>query len=141
EFVSDRYMALQYQHKFEGFILNRIPLMRELKWRLVGTANVLYGGLSEENRALIADTTPTGEEPHQSGLLERGRPYVELGYGVENIFKFFRVDFVHRLSCLAEEKTPSIPKFAVLFSFQFTLQSFIPRLKVHICTRNAICES
>src|SRR5690606_28186166 len=42
EFVSDRYIALQYQHKLEGFLLNRIPLMKKLKWRLVGSANVIY---------------------------------------------------------------------------------------------------
>lgn len=121
EFVSDRYLALQYQHKFEGFILNRVPLLRKLKWRLVSSANIVYGGLSQSNRDLIAETTPTGEEALQPGFLETGRPYVELGYGVENIFKFFRVDFVHRLSYLDEEKSPSIRKFAVLFSFQFNL--------------------
>src|SRR5690606_8631033 len=43
EYVSDRYVILNYQHHFEGFILNRIPLMKKLKWRLVGTANVLFG--------------------------------------------------------------------------------------------------
>lgn len=121
EFVSDRYVTLQYQHKFEGFILNRVPLLRKLKWRLVSSANIVYGGLSQANRDLIAETTPTGEEALQPGFLDTGRPYVELGYGVENIFKFFRVDFVHRLSYLDEEKSPSIRKFAVLFSFQFNL--------------------
>lgn len=121
EFVSDRYVSLQYQHKFEGFILNRVPLLRKLKWRLVGTANVLYGGLSQSNRAIIADTTPDKEQALQPGFLDPGRPYVELGYGIENIFKFFRVDFVHRLSYLDEDKNPSVRKFAVLFSFQFSL--------------------
>ncbi len=77
--------------------------------------------MNHENRALIADTTPTGEEALQPGFLDPTRPYIELGYGVENILKFFRVDFVHRLSYLDEEKTPSIRKFAVLVSFQFTL--------------------
>lgn len=121
EFVSDRYLALQYQHKFEGFILNRVPLVRKLKWRLVSSANVVYGGMSQANRDLIAETTPSGEEALRPGWLESGRPYVELGYGIENIFKFFRVDFVHRLSYLDEQKSPSIRKFAVLFSFQFNL--------------------
>ncbi|HYG17530.1 MAG TPA: DUF5686 family protein, partial [Ohtaekwangia sp.] len=54
EFVSDRYATLQYQHRFEGFLLNRIPLMRKLKWRLVGTANVIYGGMKPANRELMA---------------------------------------------------------------------------------------
>jgi hypothetical protein len=118
EFISDRFVSLQYQHHFEGFLLNRIPLMRKLKWRLVGTANVIYGGLSQANRDIIAPTLASGEPTLPVGYFEPNRPYVELGYGVENIFKFFRVDFVHRLSYL---DNPDIRKFAVLFSFQFTL--------------------
>lgn len=118
EFISDRFASLQYQHRFEGLLLNRIPLMRKLKWRLVGSANVIYGGLSQANRDIIAPTTPYGEPTLPFGYFDPHRPYVELGYGVENIFKFFRVDFVHRLSYL---ENPDIRKFAVLFSFQFSL--------------------
>jgi hypothetical protein len=118
EFVSDRYASLQYQHHFEGFLLNRIPLMRKLKWRLVGSANVVYGGMSSMNKKLIATTTSSGEEAATVGFLQRQKPYVELGYGVENIFKFFRVDFVHRLSYL---DNPDVREFGVLFSFQFSL--------------------
>jgi hypothetical protein len=118
EFISDRFATMQYQHHFEGFLLNRIPLMRKLKWRLVGTSNVIYGGMKERNRNLIAATTNTGEETLEVGFLDEGKPYVELGYGVENIFKFFRIDFIHRLSYLDK---PDARKFGVLFSFQFNL--------------------
>lgn len=119
EFVSDRYASLQYQHHFEGFLLNRIPLMRRLKWRLVGTANVIYGGMSQRNRAVIADTTNNpGEDFLQVGFLEKGRPYIEMGYGVENIFRFLRVDFVHRLSYLDR---PDVRSFGILFTAQFSL--------------------
>ena len=55
------------------------------------------------------------------GFLSRGKPYVELGYGVENIFKFFRVDFIHRLTYVDKIKNPEARKFGVLFSFQFNL--------------------
>ena len=117
EFVSDRYASLQYQHHFEGLLLNRIPLMRKLKWRLVGSANVIYGGLSAANRNINAPITPNGEDTLPLGYFDH-RPYVELGYGVENIFKFFRVDFVHRMTYL---DNPDVRNFGVLFSFQFTL--------------------
>lgn len=118
EFVSDRYASLQYQHHFEGLLLNRIPLLRKLKWRLVGSTNIIYGGMSKMNRSLIASTTSTGEGAEPVGFLERGKPYVEMGYGVENIFRFLRVDFVHRLSYLDK---PDVKKFGVFFSFQFQL--------------------
>jgi hypothetical protein len=119
EFVSDRYAALNYQHHFEGLLLNRIPLLRKLKWRLVGSANVLYGSLSEMNRNLIAyDPLDESRYLKVEGL-KKGLPYVELGYGVENIFKFLRVDFVHRLSYVKDY--PDARKFGVFVSAQFSL--------------------
>lgn len=120
EFISDRYASLHYSHHFEGFLLNRIPLMRRLKWRLVGTSNIILGGMNQKNKALIADK-PDADGGLNVGFLSRGEPYIELGYGVENIFKFFRVDFIHRLSYLDKTKNPDVRKFGVLFSFQFNL--------------------
>lgn len=117
EFVSDHYAELKYQQHFEGFVLNRIPLMRKLKWRLVGTANVIYGGLREANKTTISDTTPSGEETLPVGYFGN-QPYVELGYGVENILRFLRVDFVHRMTYL---NNPDVRKFGVLLSIQFDL--------------------
>nr|WP_236676258.1 DUF5686 and carboxypeptidase-like regulatory domain-containing protein [Chryseolinea lacunae] len=117
EFISDRYVTLRYRHYFEGFLLNRVPLLRKLKWRLLGTANVIYGGLSEANRALLAPNTPTGEPTLPVGYFGN-EPYVELGYGVENIFRFLRIDFVHRVTYLDR---PDVHNFGVLFSFQFQL--------------------
>ena len=117
EFVSDQYATLQYQHHFEGLLLNRIPLLRKAKLRLVGTANVIYGGLSQANKDMNSPVTPEGEETLPVGHFD-SRPYMELGYGVENIFRFLRIDFVHRMSYLENE---DIRKFAVMFSFQFNL--------------------
>lgn len=123
EFISDRYVSFQYRHNFEGFLLNRIPLMRKLKWRLVGNANVLYGGLSEKNKALLIenDTMPDGTKTLPVGYLDPTKPYVELGYGVENIFKFFRVDFAHRLTYLDHVSPTKVRKFGILVSAQLTL--------------------
>jgi hypothetical protein len=117
EFVSDRYLTLQYQHHFEGFLLNRIPLMRKLKWRLVGEANVIWGSLGQANIDLNSPVTPSGEPTLPLGYFD-SRPYVELGYGIENIFRFFRIDFVHRMSYL---ERPDIRSFAIMGSFQFSL--------------------
>ena len=49
EYVSDSYASLRYTHFFEGFILNRVPLLKRLKWRLVGSTNVLFGGVRQSN--------------------------------------------------------------------------------------------
>ena len=117
EFASSTYASLSYNHFFEGFIFNRIPLMRKLKWRLVATANVLYGYLDTDNLALLPAFDENGNEVEQIGRLVDD-PYIELGYGVENIFKVLRVDFLHRLTYL---DNPDVSKFGVKFSFQFIL--------------------
>ena len=121
EFVSDRFISFRYNHNFEGLILNRIPLMRKLKWRLVGTANVLYGSLGQENKDILSDVAPDGEEALSVGFLDSAKPYVELGYGVENIFKFFRVDFVHRLTYLDYNPEVKPRKFGILVGIQISL--------------------
>lgn len=117
EFISDEYVSMRYSHHFEGFLLNRIPLMRKLKWRLVGNANMVYGGVRSENREVIATTNLAGD-PVLGFQSFGNKPFVELGYGVENIFKVMRVDFFHRLTYLDR---PDANKFAVKFSFQFIL--------------------
>lgn len=115
EFVSDHYASLQYRQYLEGFLLNRIPLLQKLNWRLLGTANVIMGGMRQANRELISALSPDGEETLRAGSFVNAKPYVELGYGVENIFKFLRVDFVHRMSYLDNE---GARKFGVLFTAQ-----------------------
>ncbi len=98
--------------------LNRIPLLNKLKWRLLATSNVVVGGMRQSNRNLIAQFTPSGADALQPGYFKNSKPYIELGYGVENIFKIFRVDFIHRVSYL---ENPDARKFGILFSAQLQL--------------------
>lgn len=116
EFASDRYASLQYRQNFEGLFLNNIPLIQKLKWRWLATANVLVGSLSRAN--LEAVTNPSGENRYKTFALDPAKPYLEVGYGVENIFKFLRVDFVHRLNYL---EIPDSRNFGVFFSVQIQL--------------------
>ena len=97
EFVSDRWAFIRLHHNFEGYILNRIPLMRKLKWRLLGAVNVLYGDLDNRNRALISTTNNDGEDVE--AILSLGNtPYIEAGYGIENIVKILTVMAFHRIT-------------------------------------------
>lgn len=120
EFVSDHYASVQYRQYFEGLILNRLPLIKRLNWRLLGTANLIQGGMRQANRNLIAKKYPdiNGEATLPAGFFQSAKPYVELGYGVENIFKFLRVDFVHRMTYLDREDAR---RFGILFTAQFQL--------------------
>ncbi|QDA59758.1 DUF5686 and carboxypeptidase regulatory-like domain-containing protein [Hymenobacter jejuensis] len=65
--TRDRYLEAHYNHHFNGFFLNKIPLMRRLKWQEVASVNYLR--------------TPSSGN------------YVELGVGVEHVLKVLRVDF------------------------------------------------
>jgi hypothetical protein len=117
EFVSDSYASLHYQQYFEGLLLNSLPLIRKLKWRLLTTSNLLYGHLSPQNRALIPAQDGTGSSDNAFRTLEK-RPYAEVGYGIENIFRILRVDAFHRLTYLDD---PAVKKFGLKFSLQFKL--------------------
>lgn len=114
EFVSDSYVSLKYTHYFEGIILNQIPVLKKLKWRLVGIANIIYGEMSESNEKLAGIEYGTEEGFYTL----KGKPYAEVGYGIENIFKVVRVDFYHRLTYLHH---PNINKFGVRVNFQLIL--------------------
>jgi len=118
EFVSDQYVSFHYEHFFQGLLLNKIPLIRSFKWRLLGTANILYGSLRQENKDIISLVDPDGNPVPGFNYLDPGRPYIELGYGIENILKFIRVDGVHRLTY---RDNPDAQKFTFKISFQFKL--------------------
>ncbi|MCB0506643.1 MAG: carboxypeptidase-like regulatory domain-containing protein, partial [Cyclobacteriaceae bacterium] len=84
EFVTDRYIGMDYRHHFEGKILNHIPLLRALKLRLVGEAKIIYGGTRQENIDIMVPIYDNGGNTiEQFGVLRDDLPYIELGYGLE----------------------------------------------------------
>ncbi|PKQ70785.1 DUF5686 and carboxypeptidase-like regulatory domain-containing protein [Raineya orbicola] len=122
EFVSDHYIALNYAHYFENLIFSRLPLFKKankfLDWRLVVSLNAVYGGLRQENKDLIADFDLFGNPLPPIQSLNYQMPYVEVGYGIDNILKFFRVDFFHRLTYL---NLDTAKPFGIKFSAQIKL--------------------
>jgi hypothetical protein len=110
EFITDRSATLRLDHHFEGLFVNSIPGLRALNWRLVATGNVLYGKLSDRSRRA------NGNSPDLPGPISV--PYVEVGYGIENIFKFIRVDFIHRLTY---RNVPGTNDFGIKVGAQFRL--------------------
>ncbi|HEY4798450.1 MAG TPA: DUF5686 family protein, partial [Bacteroidia bacterium] len=95
EFASDQYLTVQVFHHFDGFFLNHIPIMRKLKWREVVSGKYLIGSISGKNRDLLLF-------PATLTSLNKG-PYYEVSAGVENIFRFFRIDVLWRLSYIDKD--------------------------------------
>jgi hypothetical protein len=108
EFISDQYASVFVVHHFDGFFLDKIPLLRKLKWREVASLKAVYGSLSQKNLDILV-------EPDQVGSLS-AKPYAEAGFGVENILRILRFDFLYRLSYL---DNPDIAKFGIRGSLQF----------------------
>ncbi|GAB4002693.1 DUF5686 and carboxypeptidase-like regulatory domain-containing protein [Spirosoma daeguense] len=101
EFVSNQFVALHVQHRFEGLLFNRLPGIRKLNWRLIANFDALWGSQSKANRSLeSAQPLPNGARSIRFGALDPDRPYMEVGYGIDNIFKLIRIQAIHRLNYL-----------------------------------------
>ncbi|MFR4395150.1 MAG: DUF5686 family protein, partial [Alistipes finegoldii] len=85
EFASDAWVALFFEHHFNGILLGRIPLVKKLKWREVLVCKGVWGTLSKENDGSLPDTQAPLLFPR--GMTSVSDPYVEMGFGVENIFR------------------------------------------------------
>ena len=119
EFVSDHYAALDIDQHFNGFFFNKVPLLKKLKWREVASLKAIYGGVTDNNNPSLHPSlyqypvTGTGQ-PITYAL---GRtPYVEASVGIENIFKFVRIDLVRRFTYLDH---PDVSKFGIRTLVQF----------------------
>ena len=121
EFVSDQYASVNIEYCFNGFIFNKIPLIKKLKLRELVTCKVLYGSLSNTNNPdyqsdLFKFPIDINAVPLTYTL--GGQPYIEAGIGVSNILKIFRVDLVKRFTYL---NNPYITRSGFLIQFRFDI--------------------
>lgn len=119
EFVSDQYVAINAEHHFYGFFFNKIPLFRRLKWRELITFKGIYGNITDPNnpeRTQGLMLFPTDVQGNATTFSLQEKPYLEAGVGIENIFKFFRIDLVRRLTYLNH---PNVNEWGVRMSLKF----------------------
>jgi len=118
EFVSDEYVSLHFEHHFNGFLFNRIPLLKRLKWRAIVSGKGIFGNLTDDNNP---EVTPglmlfTKDVNGVSTTYTLGsKPYAEASVGVGNILKFFRVDLVKRINYL---DLPNVSEYGVRARFK-----------------------
>jgi hypothetical protein len=114
EFLNDQYTSWDITHHFNGYILNRTPLVKKLKWREVISFRGLYGSLSNKNDPALS----SGLFLFPEGSYKMGNvPYMEMGAGLANIFKVLRIDYVWRLTYRSH---PGVDRQGIRIFFHMT---------------------
>lgn len=113
EYVTDQYAGFNIEHNIGSGLFRFLPFTRKLKLRQLWEAKGVIGDLSSTNRQFNF----VGNYPFSS---LNGKLYLELGTGIDNIFKLFRVDFVWRV---LPQPLPAaaIQRFGIFFGFRVAL--------------------
>lgn len=120
EFPTDRFLSGQLNWDLNGKILNRIPLIRKLKWREWIGFRILWGELTDKNNPFLEQNAGSPllmYFPEGSYVIDPKRPYMELSLGIHNIFKLIHVEYVRRLNY---NELPTAHKHGVRFMIRMT---------------------
>ncbi|MEZ5017775.1 MAG: DUF5686 family protein [Flavipsychrobacter sp.] len=113
EFLSDQFVGANLEHSIGGGVFKYIPLVKKLNLRQFWTAKGVVGSLTDANAAINLN----------KGFMFRtlsNDPYVEVGTGIENIFRLFRVDFIWRVTPSSLPNEVLQRNFGVLGSMKVT---------------------
>ena len=118
EFINDEYASWDITYFMNGALLNRIPLIKKLKWREVFSFRGMFGHLTDKNNPFLESNNKEGLYAFPAGSYVMDKtPYMEAGVGIENIFKFLRLDYVWRLTY---KDHPGIQTKGVRFMMKLT---------------------
>jgi hypothetical protein len=114
EFVHDSQVMWEVYYHMGGWLFNRIPVLKWLKWREVFGFRGFIGDLSKRNDPRYNhDLLLFPQDTYKTG----NAPYMEYNIGIENIFKFFRIDYVRRINYLNH---PNADKDGFRVSFELS---------------------
>lgn len=121
EFVSEHYAQIIFNYNFNGFIFNRIPLIKKLKWRECFAIKGLWGEVSNNNTPSLENPNlipfPKSPDGTTTTFSLNNGPYIEGNIGIDNIFNVLRIDYVRRFTYL---NNPNISNWGIRFRFRFT---------------------
>ncbi len=126
--VADKLISARAEWHFEGSITRKLPLIKWLDVRLLAGGNLALGSFDESKNGFydpvsnpggILSATDAGGLPSSSFQpLQFDKPYSEVFFGVENIFKIFRADFIFRANSFYENYAS---EFGIKISGRFGL--------------------
>ncbi len=117
EFLSDRFAFASVAWDLSGKLLNRIPLVKRLKWREYFAVKGMWSTVTDKNNPMLERNQGDNllfQFPDGAHVMDKNKPYLEVVVGVHNIFKFFGIDYVRRLTY---NDFPGVKKNGVRFSF------------------------
>ncbi len=113
EYITDRYAGFNFEHNIGSGLFRYTKITRTLKLRQFWEVKGVVGNLSSANKQMNF----VGDYPFKS--LD-GKLYMEVGTGIDNILKFFRIDAIWRVlpTPLPEKK---VDRFGIFFGFRVSL--------------------
>ena len=120
EFLNDRYVFWSVAWDMNGKVLNRLPLVKHLKWREYVAVKGMWGTLTDKNNPFLESNRNDAvlfQFPDASHVMDKSKPYWEMVVGVHNIFKFFAIDYVRRFSY---NELPHTHKNGIRFGFMMS---------------------
>lgn len=109
EYIHDKYLHAYLEYHLNGFFFNRLPLLKRTGLREVLSAKGMIGSLSDRHQEIV-------EFP--LSISRMSNPYIELGAGVENIFRMFRIEAIWRVR---PESLQGAPNFGIRVKFEIKL--------------------
>lgn len=113
EFILDQHLTWDVVYYMNGLIFNRTPLIKNLKLREVLYCRGVWGSLSDKNNPSI-DTSgnifsyPTDRSKATGTIMNE--PFVEIGAGIENIFKIMSISWFQRMTY---KNSPDVDKWGL----------------------------
>jgi hypothetical protein len=112
DLITDAYIMGNFNYHLNGFIFNKVPLLKKVKLREVLFYRAIYGTIKQQNidinRTNVLYSAPSNNV------------YSEFGFGIENIgygnFRPIRLDFVWRSSFINVNGSDA-PNFGIRFGF------------------------
>jgi len=108
-FASDVYLSTHMSLNGAGVIFNKIPLVKNFNLREIVSFKAYYGRLMG-NHDKVMSVPDMLQAPTK-------QPYMEMGFGVTNIFKCLRIEYVRRIN-----KAELFNKFSTKHGIRFRLE-------------------